>query len=278
MFLFLSLQSMSNQDNENKPPLSDPKPGASTEHNEPPPQPPPPQPPPPQSNRTEAEEQICRKFMWGTCDKHPSQCRFKHIRDVELMKKVLKFCHDYQNHGCNRPSCSYLHITREEENLFLNFGDIPQLLLDRYAAMEARVNNPSDALMNNVSGYVPPTLGVAAPPPPPPPPPSAPAPPVRPSVPHLNAGSSMCRTFAPPPPPPPPQTIVAPPPPTMGPTRITMASPSMPNQSPLQTQHVHTHSAVYTPSSILQLPHVIGVYNMYCSKYKMYFMFKTFTL
>lgn len=105
---------------------------------------------PPQKERTEDEEKICRKFIWGTCEKHYTQCRFKHIRDIPFMIKTLKFCHDFQNHGCNRPNCSYLHTKREEESSFLTKGEIPQVLLDRYAKMEARIRSQIEAGLMSV--------------------------------------------------------------------------------------------------------------------------------
>lgn len=91
--------------------------------------------------RTEEEEKVCRNYIWGNCDKPASECRFEHVRNIVYMKKVLQFCHDFQNHGCSRTNCTYLHTSKEEEKAFLNDDKIPQILLDRYAKIEAKLNS-----------------------------------------------------------------------------------------------------------------------------------------
>lgn len=95
-------------------------------------------------------EKICRDFIWGICIKG-ARCAYRHERDLDHMKTVLKFCHDYQNKsGCLRPDCTYLHTTREEQNLFINKGRIPKVLADRYAAMAA-ASSPDSEVVNQLT-------------------------------------------------------------------------------------------------------------------------------
>lgn len=91
---------------------------------------------------------ICRDFIWGICTKG-SRCAYRHERDMECMKTILKFCHDFQNRtGCLRADCTYLHATREEQSSFLNLGQLPKVLIDRYEAMS---NNSSHNTSGNLS-------------------------------------------------------------------------------------------------------------------------------
>lgn len=130
-----------------------------------------------QANRS--NKNICRDFLWGKCNKFLN-CKKRHELDIEEMRKVIKFCHNYQNRaGCS--GCSYIHGTKEEQILFNNEGQLPRQLAERHESMAAA----------SIQVFLapPPPPPVMAPPPPPPPPvfhPPLQAPP-------------------PPPPPPPPQ-------------------------------------------------------------------------
>ncbi|CAK1588331.1 unnamed protein product [Parnassius mnemosyne] len=185
------------------------------------------QPRPPSESQTETEKeqtsdqpkQICRNYVWGTCSKN-AKCKFRHELDVEEMKKILKFCHDYQNRtGCTREDCTYLHTTREEENLFLTTGQIPRVLAERHAAMSASANVetiPQIAMFIRDSYATPTPMPTSAslvpaplPPPVPPPPSSRPAPPAPPPIPAIPMMPVMpsIPIQRPPPPPPPPPTV-----------------------------------------------------------------------
>lgn len=81
------------------------------------------------------QRQICRKFAWGTCTEG-SSCTFRHELDINKIKKILKFFHDFQNkEGCNRAECTYLHTSREEQNNLLVTGQIPRVLAESYATL-----------------------------------------------------------------------------------------------------------------------------------------------
>ncbi|CAH0578005.1 unnamed protein product [Chrysodeixis includens] len=161
------------------------------------------------------QQRICRDYVWGICGKG-TQCKFRHEFDVESMKNILKFCHDYQNRtGCTRPDCTYLHTTREEENLFLTTGQIPRALAERHAAM---FSAPMNVYVNEYMGQ--------APPPPPPPPPQAAATPVA-ATPCATAAVPPTHPYAaaqPPPPPAPLRPLLAPPPPPPPPPPPTSSS------------------------------------------------------
>ncbi|CAH1286861.1 unnamed protein product [Chrysodeixis includens] len=149
------------------------------------------------------QQRICRDYVWGICGKG-TQCKFRHEFDVESMKNILKFCHDYQNRtGCTRPDCTYLHTTKEEENLFLTTGQIPRALAERHAAM---FSAPMNVYVNEYMGQAPPL---------PLPPPQAAATPVA-ATPCATAAVPPTHPYAaaqPPPPPAPLRPLLAPPPP-----------------------------------------------------------------
>lgn len=166
------------------------------------------QPPPSIENDAHSENlalnekvEICRNYVWGRCSKN-TQCKFRHELDFEEMKKILKFCHDYQNpSGCTREHCTFLHTTKDEENLFFATGKLPRVLAERHANMSAAAAEtiPQIALFIQESFVGPP------PPPPPPPAPVAAPPPVAPVVlPPLRPAPPMMPIQQLPPPPPPP--------------------------------------------------------------------------
>ncbi|XP_050361287.1 protein diaphanous homolog 1-like [Nymphalis io] len=180
------------------------------------------QPPPSLENEANHENgstssdkmEICRNFVWGSCNKN-TQCKFRHELDFEEMKKILKFCHDYQNPpGCTREHCTYLHTTKEEESLFFATGQLPRVLAERHANMSATAAEtiPQIALFIQES-----FVGPPPPPPPPPAPASAPAPvavppPIAPSSLATKSAVPMMpmQQLPPPPPPPPPVSSAMP--------------------------------------------------------------------
>ena len=154
--------------------------------------------------QTENKKDICRNFIWGTCNKN-IQCKFRHDLDFEEMKKVLKFCHDYQNPpGCTREHCTYLHTTKEEESLFFATGQLPRVLAERHANMSATAAET----IPQIALYIQESL-VAQPPPPPPPPAPVSAPPPQPRAPlpavvpvRQTPNMLPIQQLLPPPPPP----------------------------------------------------------------------------
>ena len=72
---------------------------------------------------------FCVDFLKGTCSKGQA-CILKHVEcvdDEEDREGIVKtvFCHDFLNDRCRRPSCKYVHATRNEEGFFLSNGYFP---------------------------------------------------------------------------------------------------------------------------------------------------------
>lgn len=72
---------------------------------------------------------VCRDFMRNVC-RRGSHCRYHHpdaeeARRLGLHQQEFLFCHDFQNTGCQRGSCRFIHCSREEEELFRRTGELP---------------------------------------------------------------------------------------------------------------------------------------------------------
>ncbi|KAH3719040.1 hypothetical protein DPMN_061868 [Dreissena polymorpha] len=75
---------------------------------------------------------ICRDFLRNVC-RRGKRCRYRHPGEQETteFKKISEytFCHDFQNNGCRRPNCKFLHCTREEEEHARSTGELPPRVL-----------------------------------------------------------------------------------------------------------------------------------------------------
>lgn len=73
-------------------------------------------------------DDICRDFLRNVC-KRGMRCRYRHPNADEARvlgrKQEYTFCHDFQNTGCNRNNCRFLHCTREEEEHYKQTGQLP---------------------------------------------------------------------------------------------------------------------------------------------------------
>ncbi|CAG5130017.1 unnamed protein product [Candidula unifasciata] len=82
-------------------------------------------------NGEQYEEGICRDYMRNVCTRG-KRCRYRHPtqddRAEPPTKRDLTFCHDFQNNGCSRPSCKFLHCSRDEEENFHRTGLLPSRL------------------------------------------------------------------------------------------------------------------------------------------------------
>ncbi|XP_045509713.1 protein diaphanous homolog 2-like isoform X2 [Colias croceus] len=190
------------------------------------------------------KKEICRKFVWGTCNKGAA-CKFRHELDFEKVKETVIFCHDYQNRsGCTRENCTYLHTTKEEQNLFYATGKLPKILADRHANISAEtIPQIAMFIKETLMGASPPaavtaqsTMPVVGPMPPPPL-----AGPMYPPGMAIRPGPPMMATPVlppcPPPGPPPGPALPGPlgppghpcPPPSLGPSTVPIV-PVMPIQ------------------------------------------------
>ena len=71
------------------------------------------------------ESSPCRDFERGVCSRGDS-CRFFHPERTEPAEGVkLPICKDFQNKGCDRRKCKFLHITQEEEAVYDASGQLP---------------------------------------------------------------------------------------------------------------------------------------------------------
>lgn len=65
---------------------------------------------------------VCRDFVRNVCTRG-SSCKYTHP-----LKYV--FCWDYQNGKCKRSGCAFIHCSREDEEHYNQFGELPPHLLE----------------------------------------------------------------------------------------------------------------------------------------------------
>jgi len=68
------------------------------------------------------QSNICRDFLRNVC-KRGAHCRYWHPPPDVAVDVV--FCHDFQNAGCRRVDCRFIHSTREEEEVYRCNGQLP---------------------------------------------------------------------------------------------------------------------------------------------------------
>lgn len=68
---------------------------------------------------------ICRDYLRNVC-KRGDRCKYRHPSSEEAKslgrQAQYTFCHDYQNSGCHRPNCKFMHCTRDEEDYYKQTG------------------------------------------------------------------------------------------------------------------------------------------------------------
>ncbi|ESP01554.1 hypothetical protein LOTGIDRAFT_200237, partial [Lottia gigantea] len=73
---------------------------------------------------------VCRDFLRNVC-KRGRKCKYRHPSNGEQRESAnqkIVFCHDYQNTGCHRVNCKFLHCTREEEETYHSTRQLPPRL------------------------------------------------------------------------------------------------------------------------------------------------------
>jgi len=73
-------------------------------------------------------DDICRDFLRNVCQRG-KRCRYRHPPSVESVDMTRRhdytFCHDFQNTGCRRASCRFIHCTKDEEEEYRRTGQLP---------------------------------------------------------------------------------------------------------------------------------------------------------
>lgn len=77
------------------------------------------------------DDNVCRDFLRNVCGRGKN-CKFSHPNGNEVeqlgRQAELVFCHDFQNKECHRPSCRFVHCTRQEEEFYHRSGELPELI------------------------------------------------------------------------------------------------------------------------------------------------------
>ena len=77
-------------------------------------------------DKVETEDaNVCRDYQRGVCNRG-NKCKFVHpanIKPPDSDKPPI--CRDFQNGTCDRNNCKYLHITSQEERIFVATGKLP---------------------------------------------------------------------------------------------------------------------------------------------------------
>jgi len=79
------------------------------------------------ANGMDMKNNECRDFMRGVCGRG-NNCKFFHPPHVNPMtqhQEKLPICKDFQNKGCDRVKCKFLHITQQEEVEYDSTGNLP---------------------------------------------------------------------------------------------------------------------------------------------------------
>lgn len=100
------------------------------------------------------DDDICRDYLRNVC-KRGNRCKYRHPHTEDSRERKHEnytFCHDYQNTGCHRPNCKFLHCSRDEEEHFKQTGQLP-VRLQQAAALGVGVTPSND--MPLLKGEVP---------------------------------------------------------------------------------------------------------------------------
>jgi len=79
----------------------------------------------PNNNIMPEEGAPCRDFERGVCTRG-DKCRYAHPeRAAPAEGQKQPICKDFQNKGCDRRRCKFLHLTNEEESVYNSSGELP---------------------------------------------------------------------------------------------------------------------------------------------------------
>ncbi|CAG9536479.1 unnamed protein product [Cercopithifilaria johnstoni] len=89
-----------------------------------------------------AREDVCRDFLNNMCNRG-SRCKFYHPPSIVRKRASqqtpegieYRFCIDYQNRGCHRDNCRYIHAHREDVDRYKMTGEVTLNLAREVAAV-----------------------------------------------------------------------------------------------------------------------------------------------
>ena len=104
-------------------------------------------------DKSEKCDDICRDFLRNVC-KRGKRCKYRHPEPPEareLGKQAeFTFCHDFQNSGCRRAHCKFIHCSREEEEYYKQTGQLPVRLQQAAALGIGVIPNEAPLLKGEV--------------------------------------------------------------------------------------------------------------------------------
>ncbi|KAL7080711.1 hypothetical protein ACQ4LE_000364 [Meloidogyne hapla] len=90
-------------------------------------------------NGTLKDKDVCRDYLNNICNRG-SRCKFYHPEEHDNKQQnaadePYQFCIDFQNQGCNRDNCRYVHAFREDVERYKRTGDVTLGLARALAAL-----------------------------------------------------------------------------------------------------------------------------------------------
>ncbi|VDK49488.1 unnamed protein product [Anisakis simplex] len=87
-------------------------------------------------------DDVCRDFLKNICNRG-SRCKFYHPEEVEReraqdssgSKQEFNFCIDFQNRGCHRENCRFIHAHRDDVERYKSTGEVTLNLARAIAAV-----------------------------------------------------------------------------------------------------------------------------------------------
>ncbi|CAI2349743.1 unnamed protein product [Caenorhabditis sp. 36 PRJEB53466] len=95
-------------------------------------------PPPPHQQHQQQQQQrddVCRDYLKNICNRG-SRCKFYHPSEAPpASEQDYNFCIDYQNRGCMRDNCRFVHAPRDEVERYKNTRELTLILARAIAAV-----------------------------------------------------------------------------------------------------------------------------------------------
>uniref|UniRef100_A0A1I7UYM9 Zinc finger CCCH domain-containing protein 10 n=1 Tax=Caenorhabditis tropicalis TaxID=1561998 RepID=A0A1I7UYM9_9PELO len=90
---------------------------------------------PSQEHKQQQRDDVCRDFLKNICNRG-SRCKFYHPSEAPPAgDHDYNFCIDYQNRGCQRDNCRFVHAPRDEVERYKNTRELTLILARAIAAV-----------------------------------------------------------------------------------------------------------------------------------------------